>query len=107
MTGFEVNPDSLRGGGRAVASVADRFSGQLEAFESRMEGFGEPWGGDDIGMLIGIAYTEIAEYAFECFQLAADELTSAADDLTAMADGYEQVDDEAAAGFSDLSGQLG
>lgn len=39
----------------------------MTAFQGELSGFGEPWGSDDLGLLIGTAYQVIAEVAFECY----------------------------------------
>ena len=105
--GFEVHPPLIRAAGRGVTDLAKRFNGELEAFEARMQGFGEPWGADDIGSLIGIAYTEVANYIFDCVGMAADEFTSAGADITGMADAYERVDEDGAGTMRSLAGGLG
>jgi hypothetical protein len=102
-----VQPESLRSSGDLVIGVTERFIGELESFEARMEGYGQPWGADDIGSLIGIAYTEVAAYVFDCIGVAAEELGSAGGDLTGMADAYELSDEEAAGGMRGLTDSLG
>ncbi|ATO14075.1 hypothetical protein CO540_09710 [Micromonospora sp. WMMA2032] len=105
--GFEVHPPLIRAAGKGVADLATRFSGELEAFEARMRGYGEPWGADDIGSLIGIAYTEVANYIVDCVGMATEEFTSAGADITGMADAYERVDDDGAGTMRSLAGELG
>jgi hypothetical protein len=94
--GFTVSPESLQSSGEGVMGVAERFINELESFESQMEGHGEPWGDDDIGSLIGIAYTEVAAYLFDCLGVAGDELGSAGSDLGAMGEGFQQVEQDVA-----------
>ena len=38
MNGFEVEPTLLRSGGDQVIGAAERFIGQLESFEAKMQG---------------------------------------------------------------------
>lgn len=107
MSGFEVEPALLRSGGDEVIGAAQRFIGRLESFESQMQGYGEPWGGDDIGFLIGTAYTAVSEWVLDCIGVAAEEIGAAGSDLTGMADGYEQVEEEAAQAMRTIAGWLG
>ncbi|MET7946864.1 hypothetical protein [Micromonospora sp. NPDC005324] len=106
MNGFEVDPALLRSGGDAVIDVAQGFIGELESFESQMQGFGEPWGADDIGSLIGVAYTMVAAWVLDCIGEAAEEIGSAGSDLTLMADNYEAAEQDAAGMIRSLRGQL-
>ncbi|MEH1165242.1 hypothetical protein V6V47_07635 [Micromonospora sp. CPCC 205539] len=105
--GFEVLPQSLRDAGQSVGDVARRFLTDLDGFQSQMDGYGEPWGADDIGSLIGVAYTEVAAYVFDCLGIAGEELDSAGGDLGGMADAYDLVDEDGAGSMRSLAGGLG
>ncbi|MET7950839.1 hypothetical protein [Micromonospora sp. NPDC005324] len=107
MNGFEVEPALLRSGGDEVIGAAERFIGQLESFEAKMQGYGEPWGADDIGSLIGIAYTETATWVLDCIGVAAEEIGSAGSDLTKMADNFDVVEEASAGALRDIQGMLG
>ncbi|MDR7276604.1 hypothetical protein [Catenuloplanes atrovinosus] len=107
MSGFEVEPAQLRAGGDQVIDAGRRFIDQLEAFEARMEGYGEPWGADDIGSLIGMAYTAASAWVLDCIGLAAEEIGEAGSDLTQMADNFEQVEQDAANAMRGIQGMLG
>ncbi|MGW5556951.1 WXG100 family type VII secretion target [Micromonospora sp. NPDC003944] len=107
MNGFEVQPEALRAGADQVTGAADRFIGQLESFEAQMAGYGEPWGGDDIGSLIGGVYTGVAAWVLDCIGVAAEEIGAAGSDLTAMADNYEAVERETADAMRGILGMLG
>ncbi|GAA2711592.1 WXG100 family type VII secretion target [Actinoplanes palleronii] len=96
MSGFETEPAALRAGGEQVIDVAERFIGQLESFEAQMAGYGEPWGGDDIGSLIGTVYVGVSAWVLDCIGVAAEEIGAAGSDLTLMADNYESVEQESA-----------
>ncbi|SIM86544.1 hypothetical protein [Micromonospora cremea] len=107
MSGFEVEPALLRSGGDEVIGAAERFIGRLESFEAQMEGHGEPWGADDIGSLIGIAYTEASTWVLDCIGVAAEEIGSAGSDLTQMADNYELVEEASVNALRGIQGLLG
>ncbi|SCF08801.1 hypothetical protein GA0070607_5375 [Micromonospora coriariae] len=105
--GFEVEPQTMRDAGATVSDLAGRFLDELDGFEAQMTGYGEPWGADDIGSLIGVAYTEVAAYVFDCLGLAAEEIGSAGGDLSSMADAYDRVDEDGAGTMRSLAGGLG
>ena len=58
-----VDPDGLRGAGTDLQDISDRFLTELRAFLGDLQGFGAPWGNDDIGSLIGAACEEVTAYA--------------------------------------------
>ncbi|MEV6343271.1 hypothetical protein [Actinoplanes sp. NPDC051851] len=107
MSGFQVEPALLRSGGDQVIGVAERFIGDLDGFESRMQGYGEPWGGDDIGTLIGTVYTAVSAWVLDCIGVAAEEIGSAGSDVTLMADNYEAADQDVADGMTGMQKMLG
>jgi hypothetical protein len=92
MTGLHVDPDSLRTSGQQLGAVAARFSAELSSFRAQLSSFGEPWGHDDIGSLIGTAHEEVSSYAFECYQSALDEISLAGEDLGTMGDLYDAAE---------------
>jgi len=107
VNGFEVEPALLRTGGDEVIGAAARFIGQLESFEAQMDGYGEPWGADEVGSLIGAAYTAVSAWVLDCIGVAAEEIGAAGSDLTQMADNYEQVEKDSADAMRSLQGMLG
>jgi hypothetical protein len=58
-----------------------------------VSGFGEPWGGDEIGMLIGTAHGAVFQAAVECFTDNARELAGHAEGLQRVADNHERTED--------------
>jgi hypothetical protein len=100
---LKVDADSVRASGGAVASVADRFAAALNRFAGELAHFGEPWGNDDIGSLIGSAYAEVYDWAMECYTDALEELGAMGTDLGAMAQAHEENDAHSAKVFQRLS----
>lgn len=107
MTGLQVDPEGLSGSGRALESVASRFTEALTAFRAELEGFGRPWGSDDIGSLIGAAHDEVSAFAFECFDGALAEIAAAGVDLSAMGERYAGIEAAIRQGFDGLQQGLG
>jgi hypothetical protein len=96
MGNLEIDPDALERAGSDLGRPGATFGDALTAFQSTMAGFGQPWGGDDIGQLIGAAYEEVSSWAFECYQSAAQEIVEAGVDVAAM--GAAHRGNEAATG---------
>ncbi|MGP4026094.1 WXG100 family type VII secretion target [Actinomadura sp. 3N407] len=90
--GFQVSTDQLTSSAGRLTQAAEQFGGQVQQFESQINGYGEPWGGDDIGMLIGIAHNACFEAAMKCFKENAEELSERAKALEAIAKNYTTME---------------
>ena len=102
MNGFTIDPQRLSASGSALQSVASRLAAELASFRSELAGFGAPWGGDDIGSLIGAAHDEVSSWAFECYQDALDEMASAGADVVDISKLYTEVDENVSRRFRGL-----
>ncbi|MGP4022414.1 hypothetical protein [Actinomadura sp. 3N407] len=80
MPGYEVDPELIRSAGAGMSTAAQRLAADWQAFQQELAGFGEPWGQDDIGFLIGGCYQAVYQVAVECYE----------DNLTAL-DGQAQA----------------
>jgi hypothetical protein len=107
MNGFRIGPERLWVSGSALESVASRLSSELASFQSELFGFGAPWGGDDIGSLIGAAHDEVSSWAFECYQDALDEMAAAGADVVDIGKRYAEVDENVSGRFHGLLTQPG
>src|SRR5262245_14634521 len=92
MDGIQIHPDGLIESGKSLEGVAARFVEALSAFQAELEGFGRPWGEDDIGSLIGAAHDEVSAWAFECYTSALEEIAGAGADLSGMGERYAEVE---------------
>jgi uncharacterized protein YukE len=106
MTGFKVEPESLRQAARELDDAVDAVDDVLDRFDDRLAGFGEPWGDDDVGFLIGLCYLPGYDTAMACFENNLDELGSYGDRLSAMADAYQDVDDDGLQAMQGLQARL-
>ncbi|WP_433653422.1 hypothetical protein ACQP2C_15855 [Micromonospora zamorensis] len=102
-----VDPDGLRDAGTNLQDISDRFLTELRAFMADLQGFGAPWGGDDIGSLIGAACEEVTAYAAECFESAIEELGVVGVDLNRMAHLIDEDERAVAERLAGLGQQLG
>lgn len=104
MSGFELDLEGMRAGGSGLQASADQLAAAVSGFQGQLAGFGQPWGGDDIGSLIGAAYTEIAQYVFDCLGMSADEIASAGADVMRTADEFGEADARSADGLRSIVG---
>lgn len=108
MAGFHVSPDDMDTAGKVLRDVATSFSEALTRFQAELNGFARPWGdNDDLGGIIGAAHDEVSEYAFECYQDALDEISSAGVDLSEHAEMYRIVEEAADGDFTKFQEGLG
>src|SRR5690349_17558445 len=102
--GFRVDPSALGTSGAELSGVAGEFTSALRAFHSELSSFGAPWGADEIGSLIGAAHSEVAQWSFECFEVAAEELSAAGFDVGTMATNYREVEEQIRGAFDAFGG---
>src|SRR6266542_353803 len=67
----------------------------------------DPWGGDEIGSLIGELYGLIHDMALTCFESNGEVLGEYADGLHVMADGLDQTETDIAGGLQQIHQALG
>jgi uncharacterized protein YukE len=100
--GFRVNPEAMRASGAHLASTGEQLGASLEQLDAAIASFGQPWGGDYIGMLIGEAYQAAVDYVMDNFYSAADEIVAAGEDVIAMADAHARTDESSHATFTGM-----
>jgi hypothetical protein len=102
-----VDPAQIQRSGAQISSAARQLHGQVSSFQQDLAGYGQPWGHDMVGSLIGGCYLAISGAAMESF---ADN-TSALDDqgtrVQAMASTYRQAEDVNTADVNHVRGLLG
>jgi uncharacterized protein YukE len=107
VSGFQVDPGSLRTSAEGLDDVVDRFADALERFETTIAAFGQPWGADDIGTVIGELYLGIHDLAMSCFESNGELLGQFAHGLHMMADSFEAAEAEVADSMARLQRLLG
>jgi len=105
--GFRVDPPSIRAGGAGITSAGGRLRQRVAAFQQELAGFGEPWGTDELGALIGSCYQAISDLAMEVYQDNIDELEAYGEDVGAMADTYDEAEQAAEDGVRAIQDGLG
>ncbi|TMR02437.1 PE domain-containing protein [Actinomadura soli] len=106
VNGYEVQPDTLRSAAKGLAEAGDQLDQEWSNLKSTVQGMGEPWGADDIGMLIGESYKAIEGQADESFTGAAEDLSGYGEKLTALADNHEKAEQKMVGEVSSISAAL-
>jgi glycogen debranching enzyme len=96
MKDVDVNTESFRQAKVLIGNSTQETDAALSAFIAELEGFGEPWGNDDLGALIGLSYQGIFEVAMDCFASNLDVIDSYAERLGAAADEIDRTDSDRA-----------
>ncbi|MCH7231099.1 WXG100 family type VII secretion target [Glycomyces sp. L485] len=107
MPGFDIDPESMRQAADNLDASAEEVQGLLDQFTGALEQFADAFGGDEIGMLVGIAHQACTDGLTECFSTNIEELSDYAQSLREMADNHQTVDDETTAIFNSLLDELG
>jgi hypothetical protein len=103
--GFDAEEIHRAGGG--IASSAQSLQAKLQAFDGELRGFGEPWGNDDIGSLIGMCYQTVYQLAMECFGENIGDMAGQAEGVKAMAANYRGAEDTSAIEVNTVRETLG
>ncbi|MFC6880079.1 MULTISPECIES: WXG100 family type VII secretion target [Actinomadura] len=104
--GYTIRPDTLRSASSGLKAAGERLSSEWKDLVAKVEGMGQPWGGDDIGMLIGESYNAIQEQADESFTGAAEDMAAYSEKLKAMADNYEKAEEKMVGEITSVSAAL-
>jgi hypothetical protein len=100
MTGFSVDPDTIRRCTTDIRAAADQLDAAVDDFVQRLGG--DPWGTDMLGGLIGGGYTAIEELALKTYSSVVEFFDEAADRLDLMSEGYDTTETQTGDGFDTL-----
>mgnify|MGYP001458294901 CR=1 FL=1 len=92
MNELKVSTGRVRSAAAELKAAAEDLTEAAKAFQAEVSGFGAPWGGDEIGMLIGAAHNAIFQAAMECFTENAKELSEHAEGLRRVAKTHDQAE---------------
>ncbi|MFC9973746.1 WXG100 family type VII secretion target [Spirillospora sp. NPDC127200] len=101
-----ITPESLRSAAKGLSAAGERLGQEWSNLKSTVQGMGQPWGGDDIGMLIGESYTAVEAQADESFTGAAEDLSAFGEKLTTMADNHEKAQEQMVGEINSVSAAL-
>ena len=90
--GLAIDPDAIDRAADELQSVADRLDQLLDQFAAQLNGVGDPWGTDLLGMLIGGGYVAIESLALKTYESVVASFDDDAAALSGMADSFRQVE---------------
>lgn len=96
MNPVDVTTAQLRDAARRLTVAAEDTDGVLAAFVSRVEGAGQPWGNDMLGMAIGGIYQAAMQLVLDAVRSNLDTVDGLAQRLTVAAENYDLTDQDAA-----------
>ena len=107
MSGFQVDPESLRATDDQIGSVFQSALADIERLEAETAAEDAPWGGDDLGTLIGEVYQGAYAMAFNCLYSNLDTMGDYSHQLSVVADAYDAVEQEIAQQLARIGSALG
>jgi hypothetical protein len=90
--GLAIDPDSIDRAADDLQSVADRLDQLLDQFAGQLNGVGDPWGTDMLGMLIGGGYVAIESLALKTYESVVASFDNDAEALAGMAESFREVE---------------
>jgi uncharacterized protein YukE len=107
MADLELDLESFRQAADQLDAAKEEVQALLDQFTGALEQFADAFGGDEIGMLAGIAHQACADALNQCFSTNIEDLSGYAQSLRQMADDHEANDTAIAQIFQQLTGELG
>ncbi|MEV4493649.1 hypothetical protein AB0K04_26465 [Micromonospora coxensis] len=107
MEPLDVDADALARGAEQLAGAKESVRQTFESFQAAVGAYEQAFGGDEIGMLLGVAHQACVEALAECLSTNITELENYAEGLRAMAEGYRAVEDGVTDAFRSILGKLG
>ncbi|GAB7040382.1 MULTISPECIES: WXG100 family type VII secretion target [Catenuloplanes] len=107
MSGFEVDPESLRATDDRIGAVFQAALADFGRLEAETAAEDAPWGGDDLGMLIGEVYQGAYAMAFNCLYSNLDTMGDYSYQLAVVADAYDAVEEQIAQQLGQIGSTLG
>ncbi|SCG35387.1 WXG100 family type VII secretion target [Micromonospora halophytica] len=107
MEPLDVDVDALTRGAEQLAEAKESVRQTFESFQAAVGAYEQAFGGDEIGMLLGVAHQACVEALTECLSTNITELESYAEGLRGMAESYRAVEDGVTDAFRSILGKLG
>ncbi|GAB3992560.1 hypothetical protein GCM10029992_02000 [Glycomyces albus] len=107
MANLDIDPESMRQAADQLDAAKEEVQSLIDQFNTALEQFADAFGGDEIGMLVGMAHQACTEVLNECFTTNIEELSDYSQIVREMADDHQGTDEDAAQIFERLLGELG
>jgi hypothetical protein len=102
----ELYPEELRRAGNDLGRIAQDLGTRFNNLISAVNGLASPWGGDDIGMLIGESYNAVQEIAQESFASVMESLEDFGVGLIDFAEAATRAEQDITSDFDGIGRQL-
>jgi hypothetical protein len=106
MVDMSVDPDSLQRTASELDELASDLDGIVGSFVRSLNQFGDPWGTDTLGALIGGGYVAIEQLAIEPLNSIVDRIDDYVGGLESMARSYRDVENTNITSFDRLTRQM-
>ncbi|MFC4912841.1 hypothetical protein [Actinomadura gamaensis] len=90
---LNVDHQQLLKTGRDIGAAATNLRSHWQQFQSELASYGEPWGNDDIGSIIGGCYQAILQIFEDCLNDNIDGVQEHAEGVQSMAATYRESED--------------
>lgn len=107
MSGFEVDPESLRATDERIGSVFEAALSDFQRMETELGASDAPWGGDDLGMLIGEIYQGAYAMAMNCLYSNLDTMGAYSVRLATVAEAYDATEESILRQLGQIGSSLG
>jgi hypothetical protein len=104
--GAEIHPQQIYAHGETIKSAAAQSQALNVSTQHELAGYGEPWGTDLIGSLMGVCYQVITGAAMESFTSNAAAMHEHGTRVQAMATAWQQAENTNAKNASSVSKPL-
>ena len=102
----DVNFDHIRSSAGDVDEVVQKLGRELKAAQAELESFGDAFGGDDLGMLMGGTHEVVSQYAFDQLSNLLEGLVSHSKALDHVASTYRGNEDAGAQLLGDVGNDV-
>ncbi|MCP2343637.1 hypothetical protein [Actinomadura rupiterrae] len=90
---LKVDHQQLLKTGRDIGTAASDLRAHWQQFQGELASYGEPWGNDDIGQVIGLCYQGALQIFGDCLDDNIGAVTEHAEGVQAMAGTYRESED--------------
>lgn len=92
MADFNVDTAQINSAGGGLGEVAKKLRTHLSNFQSELNGYGQPWGNDNIGQTIQKVYTPVHGFAMKWFEKNIADLEKNSTGLVQTAATYDKAE---------------
>ncbi|MDL4816851.1 WXG100 family type VII secretion target [Actinomadura opuntiae] len=93
---LKVDHEQMLKSGRDIGNAATDLRSHWQQFQGELSSYGQPWGEDDIGSIIGGCYQAVLEVFQDCLDDNIEGVAEHGDGVQTMAAGYREAEDTSA-----------